>query len=106
MKAIKEKILSLNYEDHMAEIETADAQDSYEKGVIVLVTRCLIAKDNVRKNFTQTFFLAPQDNSYFIFSDVFRYIGDGKSKINSVPANGINENTSPSALAPELGLGS
>ncbi|GKV46401.1 hypothetical protein SLEP1_g53387 [Rubroshorea leprosula] len=85
MKAIKEKILSLNYEDHMAEIETADAQDSYGEGVIVLVTGCLIAKDNVRKKFTQTFFLAPQDISYFIFSDVFRYIGDSKSQINSVP---------------------
>ncbi|GKV46406.1 hypothetical protein SLEP1_g53393 [Rubroshorea leprosula] len=69
----------------MAEIETADAQDSYEKGVIVLVTGCLIAKDNVRKKFTQTFILAPQDNSYFIFSDVFRHIGDSKSQINSVP---------------------
>ncbi|GKV46400.1 hypothetical protein SLEP1_g53386 [Rubroshorea leprosula] len=101
MKAINEKILSLHYEDHTAEIETADAQDSYEKGVIVLVTGYLIAKDNVRKKFTQTFFLAPQDNGYFIFSDVLRYIGDSKSQINSVPANSIDENTSTSALAPE-----
>ncbi|KAK9034479.1 hypothetical protein V6N11_050643 [Hibiscus sabdariffa] len=46
MQAINEKVLSLNYEDYTAEIKTADAQDSFEKGVIVLVTGCLTGKDN------------------------------------------------------------
>ena len=102
-QAINEKILSLNYEDYTAEIKTADAQDSFEKGVIVLVTGCLTGKDNVRKKFSQTFFLAPQDNGYFVLNDIFRYVED-KELQNSVPVNGVSEQAATSALTPEPGL--
>lgn len=92
-QAINDKILSLNYEDCIAEIKTADAQESYEKGVIVLVTGCLTGKDNVRKKFTQTFFLAPQDKGYFVLNDVFRFVEESESlQINSDSNNSINEN--------------
>ncbi|CDY47006.1 BnaC02g41910D [Brassica napus] len=74
MQAINEKIMSLKYEDYTAEIETADAQESYERGVIVLVTGCLTGSDNVGKRFSQTFFLAPQDKGYFVLNDVFRFL--------------------------------
>ncbi|TYH96941.1 hypothetical protein ES332_A12G210800v1 [Gossypium tomentosum] len=99
-QAINEKVLSLNYEDYTAEIKTADAQDSFEKGVIVLVTGCLTGKDNVRRKFTQTFFLAPQDKGYFVLNDIFRYVEE-KELQNSVPVSGINEQASTSALTPE-----
>ena len=103
-QAINEKILSLNYEDYTAEIKTADAQDSFEKGVIVLVTGCLTGKDNVRKKFTQTFFLAPQDKGgYFVLNDVFRYVEE-KELQHSVPVNGVSEQAATSALTPEPGL--
>ncbi|XP_054800969.1 nuclear transport factor 2-like isoform X2 [Prosopis cineraria] len=74
MKGINEKILSLNYKDLKAEIKTADAQKSYKDGVTVLVTGCLTGKDNLRRQFAQSFFLAPQDNGYFVLNDVFRYL--------------------------------
>ncbi|XP_022736224.1 ras GTPase-activating protein-binding protein 2 [Durio zibethinus] len=99
MQAINEKVLSLKYEDYTAEIKTADAQESYEKGVIVLVTGCLTGKDNVRKKFSQTFFLAPQDKGYFVLNDVFRYVEE-KELQNSVPVNGVSEQASTSALTP------
>ncbi|XWS60431.1 hypothetical protein CRYUN_Cryun07bG0036000 [Craigia yunnanensis] len=100
MQAINEKVLSLNYEDYTAEIKTADAQESFEKGVIVLVTGCLTGKDNVRKKFTQTFFLAPQDKGYFVLNDVFRYVEE-KELQHSVLDNGVSEQASASALTPE-----
>lgn len=94
MQAINEKILSFNYEDYKVEVETADAQDSYYEGVIVLVTGCLTGKDNVRKKFTQSFFLAPQDNGYYVLNDVFRFLDENEPpKINSVSANDTDENT-------------
>ncbi|KAK9021309.1 hypothetical protein V6N11_011305 [Hibiscus sabdariffa] len=99
MQEINEKVRSLNYDDYTAEIKTTDAQDSFEKGVIVLVTGCLTGKDNTRRKFTQTFFLAPQENGYFVLNDVFRYVED-KELQNSVPVN-INEQASTSALATE-----
>ncbi|XVF14407.1 hypothetical protein REPUB_Repub09cG0056100 [Reevesia pubescens] len=88
MQGINEKILSLDYTNHKAEINTADAQKSYKEGVTVLVTGCLTGKDNLKRKFAQSFFLAPQDNGYFVLNDVFRYVEDGqpveKHKVNGV----------------------
>ncbi|XP_021852414.1 pyruvate dehydrogenase E1 component subunit alpha-1, mitochondrial-like [Spinacia oleracea] len=71
---IKDLMLSLDCEDYkaeiltadtqasymngviVAEILTADTQASYMNGVIVLDTRHLTGKDNVRRNFTESFF--------------------------------------------------
>ncbi|XP_022847194.1 ras GTPase-activating protein-binding protein 1 isoform X3 [Olea europaea var. sylvestris] len=74
MQAINEKILSLNYGDLRAEIKSVDAQESFNGGVHVLVTGYLSGKDNTVRNFSQTFFLAPQDKGYFVLNDIFRYM--------------------------------
>ncbi|GAV83924.1 RRM_1 domain-containing protein/NTF2 domain-containing protein [Cephalotus follicularis] len=76
MQGINEKILSLDYKNSKAEIKTADSQKSYKDGVTVLVTGCLTGKDSLRRKFAQSFFLAPQDNGYFVLNDVFRYVED------------------------------
>lgn len=75
-QAINDKILSLDYGEFSAEITTVDAQESYNGGVLVLVTGYLSGKDNLRRKFTQSFFLAPQDKGYFVLNDVFRYVDD------------------------------
>ncbi|KAK4602980.1 hypothetical protein RGQ29_011817 [Quercus rubra] len=90
MQGINEKILSLDYKDFKAEIKTADAQKSYKDGVTVLVTGCLTGKDNLRRKFAQSFFLAPQDNGYFVLNDVFRYVEDGEPLDNHA-VNGVND---------------
>ncbi|KAF9604823.1 hypothetical protein IFM89_010364 [Coptis chinensis] len=64
-------ILSMDYKECKAEIKTIDAQDSYKGGVVVQVTGWLIVKDNVKRMFTQSFFLAPQDKGYFVLNDIF-----------------------------------
>ncbi|KAK4383566.1 Nuclear transport factor 2 [Sesamum angolense] len=96
MKSINDKICSLDYKNYKAEIKTADAQDSYKDGVIVLVTGCLTGKDNLRKKFTQTFFLAPQDKGYYVLNDVFRYVEESEPDISSGVVLGVNETTSSS----------
>ncbi|KAB2015896.1 hypothetical protein ES319_D08G058300v1 [Gossypium barbadense] len=83
MQAINEKILSLGYGEFLAEITTVDAQDSHNGGVIVLVTGHLTGKDKVKRKFTQSFFLAPQDKGYFVLNDVFRYIDEAKHQSGS-----------------------
>jgi hypothetical protein len=55
-----------------------DAQDSFNGGVLVLVTGHLTGKDSLRRKFSQSFFLAPQDKGYFVLNDVFRYVDEGK----------------------------
>ncbi|KAM1483558.1 hypothetical protein ACFX15_034801 [Malus domestica] len=74
MEEINKKIL--DYGELSANIKTVDAQESYNGGVFVLVTGYLTGKDLLRKTFTQSFFLAPQDVGYFVLNDVFRYVED------------------------------
>ncbi|KAL2528610.1 Nuclear transport factor 2 (NTF2) family protein with RNA binding (RRM-RBD-RNP motif) domain [Forsythia ovata] len=91
MKSINDKICSLDYKNFKAEIKTADAQDSFEDGVIVLVTGCLTGKDNLRRKFTQTFFLAPQDKGYYVFNDVFRYVEENEPDVSAGTVVGIDD---------------
>lgn len=92
VQAINEKILSLNFEEYTAEIKTADAQYSFGKGVIVLVTGCLTGKDEVKKKFTQSFFLAPQDKGFYVLNDVFRFVEEIETaQVDSASFNGVSE---------------
>ncbi|XP_057769718.1 nuclear transport factor 2-like isoform X2 [Salvia miltiorrhiza] len=102
MKSINDKICSLDYKNYKAEIKTADAQDSYKDGVIVLVSGCLTGKDNLRRKFTQTFFLAPQDKGYYVLNDVFRYVEENGSDTSAVVDIGVQE-TPSSSLEPNPG---
>lgn len=76
-QGIDKMILSLDYKDCVVEILTTDAQESFGDGVIVLVTGFFTGKENIRRKFTQVFFLAPQDSrAYFVLNDVFRYVDE------------------------------
>lgn len=124
MLAINEKILSLNYVDTTVEIKTVDAQESFNGGVSVLVTGCLTGQDTPARNFTQSFFLAPQDKGFFVLNDMFRYFNvsnqDDRSHIpmadtmDTVPIeqnqfppqeNLISDESTPSAEGDEVNGG-
>lgn len=85
-------ILSFDYEECKVEIKTADAQKSYKDGVNVLVTGSLMGKDNLKRKFVQSFFLAPQDNGYFVLNDIFRYVEDVELLENR-SVDGVDETT-------------
>ncbi|XP_024973593.1 ras GTPase-activating protein-binding protein 1-like isoform X1 [Cynara cardunculus var. scolymus] len=90
MDAINSKILSLNYDELRAEIKSVDAQESLNGGVNVLVTGYLTGKDNVLRNFTQSFFLAPQDKGFYVLNDMFRYMENANhNEANSAPAEDV-----------------
>lgn len=95
-QAINEKILSLDYGEFNAEITTVDAQESYNGGVLVLVTGYLTGKDSVTRKFTQSFFLAPQDKGYFVLNDMFRYVDGTKDpNENECPADNVETPVTP-----------
>ncbi|KAE9597339.1 hypothetical protein Lal_00007421 [Lupinus albus] len=99
---INKKILSQDYTSFRVEILSADAQPSYKDGVVVLVTGCLTGSDNLKRKFTQSFFLAPQDKGYFVLNDLFRYIDEYKSvDIESVPEIVAEEIAPTDVLIPE-----
>lgn len=76
-------------------ITTVDAQYSHKDGVIVLVTGSLTGKEATPQKFTQTFFLAPQENSgFFVRNDIFRYVSDGDAQeVINVPTDPVTETT-------------
>ena len=84
-------ICSLDYKNYKAEIRTADAQDSFKDGVVVLVNGCLTGRDNLKRKFAQTFFLAPHEKGYFVLNDVFRYGEDNKIYTISEVLNGTED---------------
>lgn len=65
MEAIKEKILSMNYNHFRARIVSVDSQESCNNGVQVFVIGYMIGMDNLTRNFAQSFFLAPKEGGVF-----------------------------------------
>lgn len=65
---------------------------SYQlSGVHVLVTGYLTGKDNVVRDFTQSFFLAPQERGgYYVLNDMFRYLDRANQPYaNQVPSTEV-----------------
>lgn len=84
--------MALDYGDFKAEIITVDSQDSLSGGVLVMVTGSLFKKLTGRRNFVQSFFLAPQEKGYFVLNDIFRYLDEDESqtsRVAPVVANGL-----------------
>ncbi|KAK9757204.1 hypothetical protein RND81_01G147800 [Saponaria officinalis] len=97
MDAINEKIQS--YGSLKTDIKFVDAQESYNGGVIVLVSGCMVNDDDSRRGFTQAFFLAPQEKGYYVLNDIFRYVEDDPAECGNneeqdggtAPAASLNE---------------
>lgn len=99
-KAIKEKLLSVDYSEYSAEIKTVDAQESLDGGVTVLVTGYLTGNDDVKKKFTQSFLLATQDKGYYVLNDIFRF----RDEANDQPSSSALTSGDSEPLAPEQGI--
>ena len=98
--------MSSDYSEFKAEIKTVDSQDSLTGGVLVLVTGSLSTKSTGKRNFVQSFFLAPQEKGYFVLNDVFRYLDDEvqqQTKSAQPLPNGVPEAGPVHQPAPEPG---
>ena len=59
------------------EIKTVDSQESQSNGVLVLVGGSVTFKNNETVHtFSQSFFLAPQENGYFVLNDIFKLVAE------------------------------
>ncbi|XP_007050168.2 PREDICTED: ras GTPase-activating protein-binding protein 1 [Theobroma cacao] len=86
---IHSMVMSLNFT--AIEIKTINSLDSWNGGVLVMVSGSVKIKDfNGRRKFVQTFLLAPQEKGYFVLNDIFQFIDDGM--IYQHPASTLQEN--------------
>ncbi|EPS61565.1 hypothetical protein M569_13230, partial [Genlisea aurea] len=75
MLQIHELIMSLDYV--AIEIKTAHSLESWNNGVLVMVSGSVRLKEfNGRKKFIETFFLAPQEKGFFVLNDMFHYVNE------------------------------
>ncbi|CAL9038649.1 unnamed protein product, partial [Musa banksii] len=58
------------------EIKKVNSQESHHGGVLVHVTGRLTMEDNVKRDFSQSFFLAPQETGYFVLNDILQYVDE------------------------------
>ncbi|KAG5252305.1 G3BP protein [Salix suchowensis] len=76
MPQIHALVMSLKFS--AIEIKTINSLESWNGGVMVMVTGSVKTKDFVnRRKFVQTFFLAPQEKGYFVLNDIFHFVDDG-----------------------------
>lgn len=75
MLQIHSLVMSLSYTG--IEIKTAHSLESWNGGVLVMVSGLVQIKDfSGKRKFVQTFFLAPQEKGYFVLNDIFHFIDD------------------------------
>ncbi|XP_027926957.1 putative G3BP-like protein isoform X2 [Vigna unguiculata] len=68
------------------EIKTINSLDSWDGGVLVMVSGSVKLKDITgRRKFVQTFFLAPQEKGYFVLNDIFHFVEEGVTYPNMIP---------------------
>ena len=103
-------VMSLSYTG--IEIKTAHSLESWNGGVLVMVSGSVQVKDfSGKRKFVETFFLAPQEKGYFVLNDIFHFIDDEpvlhhpavilaqsnlESKLNApttIPDSGIGHST-------------
>ncbi|XP_010262452.1 PREDICTED: putative G3BP-like protein isoform X2 [Nelumbo nucifera] len=95
MLQIHSLIMSLNFTG--IEIKTAHSLDSWNGGVIVMVSGSVQTKDfNGKRKFMQTFFLAPQEKGYFVLNDIFHFLDE--EPIHQQPAPILAQNAFDSTV--------
>ncbi|KAL6841696.1 hypothetical protein ACP4OV_028208 [Aristida adscensionis] len=100
MDGINEHYLFTDFTDCLIELEYVDSQSSHVGGVLILVTGSFTT-DTVKQKFTQSFFLAPQENGgYFVLNDMVRFVSAKLSvEINDDMANHDSEIRSAALLS-------
>ncbi|KAJ8465382.1 hypothetical protein OPV22_027934 [Ensete ventricosum] len=73
MVQIDRLVMCLNFKG--IEIKSAHSLESWNRGVLVMVSGYVQLKDySVRRKFVQTFFLAPQEKGFFVLNDIFHLL--------------------------------
>ncbi|EOA13343.1 hypothetical protein CARUB_v10026377mg [Capsella rubella] len=81
---ISEELKSLTCGDFKSvEITSYDTQESHSGGFLLAVTGYFSQNERLRKKFSQTFFLAPQENGFFVLNDLLRFVNEDPK--NNVP---------------------
>ncbi|CAN6844005.1 unnamed protein product [Brassica oleracea] len=68
------------------EVLSVDSQSSLEDGIFIMVIGFLTGEDNLKRKFSQMFYLARQNTAYVVVNDIFRYVDEVSSTPTTLPA--------------------
>ncbi|XP_022157971.1 putative G3BP-like protein [Momordica charantia] len=96
MLQIHALVMSLSYTG--IEIKTAHSSESWNGGVLVMVSGSVQMKNfNRMRTFVQTFFLAPQEKGYFVLNDIFHFVDE--EPVHHYPAVLLTQSNLDSTLS-------
>ncbi|KAG7589485.1 RNA recognition motif domain [Arabidopsis suecica] len=84
VEAINEHILSCGFENTTFEVLSIDSQNALDDGIIIMVIGFMTGKDNLRRKFSQIFYLA-RHNNHVVLNDMFRYVDQDDSTPQTLP---------------------
>jgi hypothetical protein len=90
IKAIKERIQSLDFQDCKVRVTNVDSQGS-DDNIVIQVIGEMSNKSQPHRKFVQTFVLAGQTNGYFVLNDIFRYIREDEEEAEVAPEVAASE---------------
>lgn len=76
LQEIRKKIKEMDFQDCRVLVTQVDSQISANNGILVQVLGEMCNRDAPLQKFSQTFFLAPQPNGYYVLNDIFRFLKD------------------------------
>lgn len=78
-------IMSLNYTG--ISIKTINAIESWNSGILVVVSGSVKGKDFSGRKFVETFFLAPQEKGFYVLNDIFQFVSEETIPLTSAAAS-------------------
>ncbi|KAI8365036.1 hypothetical protein EDC96DRAFT_510249 [Choanephora cucurbitarum] len=73
---IRKKIEECRFEDCKVLVTQVDSQTSANGGILIQVLGEMCNHNGPSQKFSQTFFLAPQPNGFYVLNDIFRFLKD------------------------------
>ncbi|CAH8363875.1 unnamed protein product [Eruca vesicaria subsp. sativa] len=86
LEAIKKHYLTCEYKGTTYDVLSVDSQRSLQDGILIVVIGLLTGNDNLKRKFSQTFYLALQGNVHVVVNDMYRFVDDESSAQTTVPA--------------------
>ncbi|CAF2185683.1 BnaA07g24340D [Brassica napus] len=96
LEAIKKHYLSSYYDGTTFDVVNVDSQSSLGDGVFIMVIGFLTGKDNLKRKFSQAFYLARPNGVYAVVNDIHRFVDEESSTTRALPVvESVPEATKP-----------
>ncbi|CAH8348196.1 unnamed protein product [Eruca vesicaria subsp. sativa] len=96
LEAIKKHYLSSYYDGTTFDVVSVDSQSSLGDEVFIMVVGFLTGKDNLKRKFSQAFYLARPNGVYVVVNDILRFVDEESSTTTrTLPAAAISEVAKP-----------